>query len=135
MNNNQLDTSIPILTEVISRKPEIPPETLTPASPALPATITIEADEAGTESAVTPSLSNDEWNTLERDISERVLRQVLGRIDFVLEHRIRDSLADALQLAVEAVSIEIKRGLHQTLEDVISRAVSQEITKLQSTNK
>ena len=134
MNNNTFDTSIPILTEVISRKPEVPQETLPPASPVLPAATIIEADEAGTESAVTPSLNDDEWSTLERNISERVLRQVLGRIDFVLEHRVRDSLADALQLAVEAVSIEIRRGLHQTLEDVISRAVSQEITKLQSTN-
>jgi len=128
--NNTLDTSIPILTEVISIKPEPSPQTLSANVPAVMA-----ENAAGMELPVTPSLSNDEWDMLERNISERVLRQVLGRIDFVLEHRVRDSLADALQLAVEAVSIEIKRGLHQTLEDVISRAVSQEITKLQSTNK
>ena len=135
MNNNTLDNSIPILTEVISRKPEVSQETPPPQDPVFPAAITIQEDEADTELPVTPSLRNDEWDQLERNISERVLRQVLGRIDFVLEHRVRDSLADALQLAVEGVSLEIKRGLHQTLEDVISRAVSQEITKLQSTNK
>lgn len=133
-NNNILDNSIPILTEVINKKSEPPAETLS-ANPIPPATMAMHENSAHTELPVTPSLSNDEWNMLERNISERVLRQVLGRIDFVLEHRVRDSLADALQLAVEGVSIEIKRGLHQTLEDVISRAVSQEITKLQSINK
>lgn len=130
MNNNTLDTSIPILTEVISKKPEPSPQTLSANVPAV-----MQENAAHIELPVTPSLSNDEWDMLERNISERVLRQVLGRIDFVLEHRVRDSLADALQLAVAAVSIEIRRGLHQTLEEVISRAVSQEITKLQSTNK
>lgn len=134
MNKNTLDTSIPILTEVISIKQEPSPETPS-ANPAPPTVMTMQEPAASTESPATPSLSNDEWDMLERNISERVLRQVLGRIDFVLEHRVRDSLADALQLAVEGVSLEIKRGLHQTLEDVISRAVSQEITKLQSTNK
>lgn len=128
--NNTLDTGIPILTEVISMKPEPSPQTLSANVPTVMA-----ENAAGTELPATPSLSNDEWDMLERNISERVLHQVLGRIDFVLEHRVRDSLADALQLAVEAVSLEIRRGLQQTLEDVISRAVSQEITKLQSTNK
>lgn len=134
MNNNTIDTSIPILTEVIGTKPEPSPEILS-ANPIVPAIMAMQENDAGMELPVTPSLSNEEWEILERNISERVLRQVLGRIDFVLEHRVRDSLADALQLAVETVSVEIRRGLHQTLEDVISRAVSQEITKLQSTNK
>ena len=134
MNNNTLDTSIPTLTEVISKKPEPSPETLS-ANPILPGVMAMQENGECMELPVTPSLSSDEWDMLERNISERVLRHVLDRIDFVLEHRVRDSLADALQLAVEGVSIEIKRGLHQTLEDVISRAVSQEITKLQSTNK
>lgn len=134
MNNNTLDTSIPILTEVISMKPAPSPEMLS-ANPIVPAVTAIQENGACMELPVTPSLDNKEWEILERDISERVLRQVLGRIDFVLEHRVRDSLADALQLTVEAVSLEIRRGLRQTLEDVIARAVSQEIAKLQSTNK
>ena len=135
MNNNTLDTSIPILTEVIGRKPEASRETPPAADPTSPAVIAIQENEVCTALPATPSLSNDEWKLMERNISERVLRQILGRIDFVLEHRVRDSLADALQLAVEGVSTEIRRGLHQTLEDVILRAVSQEITKLQLINK
>ena len=91
------------------------------------------ADPAST---ALPNLSDadvlaEKWQQLEADISERITRQVLQRIDFVLEQRVRDSLADVLQIAVEGLSKEIKRGLHQTLEDVISRAVAQEIARLQ----
>jgi hypothetical protein len=60
------------------------------------------------------------------------LRQVLARVDFVLEHRVRDNLADVLQIAVEKLSVEIRSGLHKTLEEVITRAVTQEITKAKS---
>lgn len=77
------------------------------------------------------NVSAEKWQQLEADITERITRQVLNRIDFVLEQRVRDSLADVLQIAVEGLSQEIKRGLHQTLEDVISRAVAQEIARLQ----
>lgn len=134
MNNNTLDTSIPILTEVISLKPEPSPEILS-ANTIAPAVMAMQENSAHMELPVTPSLSDEEWERLERNISERVLRHVLDRIDFVLEHRVRDSLADTLQLVLESVSIEIKRGLHQTLADVIARAVAQEINRLQSTNK
>jgi hypothetical protein len=78
-------------------------------------------------------ISAEKWQQLESDITERIARQVLNRIDFVLEQRVRDSLADVLQIAVEGLSQEIRRGLHQTLEDVISRAVAQEIARLQPT--
>ena len=51
----------------------------------------------------------------------------------MLEHRVRDSLADALQGAVENLTAEIRQGLHASLNDVIKRAVNQEISKIQST--
>lgn len=127
--NNQIDASIPVLTEVI--KPE---ELLTPTGKPAAAT-----DQPGTE-GVTPltnetAASNypgkveEDWQALEQSLRENVLRQVLTRIDFVLEHRIRDNLADVLQIAVANLSTEIRSGLHKTLEEVITRAVTQEITK------
>lgn len=127
--NNQIDASIPVLTEVI--KPE---ELLTPTGK--PATA---ADQPGAEGVTPPAkemaASNypgkveEDWQALEQSLRENVLRQVLTRIDFVLEHRIRDNLADVLQIAVANLSTEIRSGLHKTLEEVITRAVTQEITK------
>ncbi len=72
---------------------------------------------------------------LQAKLTEQVLRQLQGRIDFVLEQRIRDSLADVLQLAMIGLTNDIKRGLQHTLEEVIGRAVAQELAKLQHPKK
>lgn len=142
MNNDDSDAAIPVLTEIIGR-----PESVEAASPVAALPSLSLATEAGAMPGVhgnadsvaviavadmpPPAASDDQWQALERKISERVLRQLQNRIDSVLEHRIRDSLADALQLAVDDMAANIRRGLHQTLEDVIARVVTQEIAHLQ----
>lgn len=129
--NNQIDASIPVLTEVI--KPE---ELLASTKPA--ATMVIASTNASpsiekeTASNNYPGKTEEDWQALEQSLRENVLRQVLTRIDFVLEHRIRDNLADVLQIAVANLSTEIRSGLHKTLEEVITRAVTQEITKVKT---
>ena len=72
---------------------------------------------------------------LEHAIHQRIARQVLERIDFVLDHRIRHSLTDVVDRAVDCVALEIKRGLHETLNDIISRAVTQEMSRILSSKK
>lgn len=129
MNNDDPDAAIPVLTEIIARQE--------PAEAASPRThdnanandVDVVADVA----ADIPPLADSaaQWQALERKIRERVLHQLQNRIDSMLEHRVRDSLADALQLAVDDMAANIRRGLHQTLEDVIARAVAQEIAHLQ----
>lgn len=69
---------------------------------------------------------------LEQTLHENVLRQLLTRVDFVLEHRIRDGLADVLQTAVDDLAKDIRQGLHNSLEELIHRTISQEISKIQS---
>lgn len=123
--NNQIDTSIPVLTEVIlpeeiTRSKE---NTAAPAAPETPSAASTNDYDDRTE---------EDWQALEQTLRENVLRQVLARIDFVLEHRVRDSLADVLQIAVENLAVEIRTGLHKTLEEVITRAITQEITKAKS---
>ncbi|MBY0573989.1 MAG: hypothetical protein K2P84_09935 [Undibacterium sp.] len=75
------------------------------------------------------NLSNEAWLQLERNLHEKVLKQVLSRVEFVLEHRVRDSLADVLQGAVDTLAEDIRVGLKNSLEEVISRAVAQELAK------
>ncbi len=135
------EASIPLLTEVIDAHapagtvarhllapghapthahPSVHTQALTPTQPA---------------SGQRLQLSEQDWEQLQTKLSERVLRQLQGRIDFVLEQRIRDSLADVLQLAMIGLTGEIKRGLQHTLEEVIGRAVAQEIARLQNPKK
>ncbi|MFC7514719.1 hypothetical protein ACFQUU_06875 [Herbaspirillum sp. GCM10030257] len=133
MSNNILDAGIPVLTEIIPAPATTAPEVTMTADvpPEIPVTEAIVTLEPRTERV----WDEADWERLEREVRERVLVQVLERVDFVLEQRVRDSLADVLQLAVERLANEIKDGLHHSVKDVVSRAVTQEITKLQSLKK
>lgn len=139
MNNTAADNGIPLLTEIleVSIPDNNPTDLLLDDQAPLPA---LETAVMPAESAIAPDLSNPaaahfsahDWERMEAEISDRISRQVLGRIDFVLEQRVRDSLSDVLQVAVEGLALEIKRGLHHTLEEVIARAVAQEIARFQT---
>lgn len=154
MNKSVPDSGIPILTEIIQVAPHaatvpvaiptltesfIPNTTKTIAepvaaaeaapvemTPAEPAPIDSQLDEAPIDVQL-----NEKWSRLEQEITERVLAQLLDRIDTVLEQRIKDSLAASLQLAVD----EIRQGLQITLDDVISDTVAQEIDNLRFSKK
>lgn len=140
MTNTTFDNSIPELTEVLVA--EATPVVTPPAAPAAGFRATRRITDTTPEPSVTveqvsphalSDWTDEEWHRLETEIRERIARQVLGRIDFVLEQRVRDSLADVLQTAVGSLADEIKQGLQNTLEDVIGRAVAQEITRLKTT--
>ena len=129
MTTSTSDAGIPLLTEVIPGP--VPAESR--RNPATSRTVEPAKDPvASVEARASAMLGEDEWQRLESEIRERVLYEVLERIDFVLEQRVRDGLADALQTAVEGLAAEIKGGLHASLRDVITRAVTHEITKLKS---
>ncbi|TFW10407.1 hypothetical protein E4K72_01090 [Oxalobacteraceae bacterium OM1] len=125
MSQSPLDAGIPVLTEVIETPAASPAEPVSAEVPAAPATLEQQA----------VVFDDEAWDRMERDVRERVLYQVLERIDFVLEQRVRDSLADVLQTAVERLADEIRGGLHQSVRELVTRAVAQEITKLQTGKK
>lgn len=111
------DASIPVLTEVLDH------EQLVPTVPA-----------ASQHSAV-PQPPPTEWETLERQLCERILGQLQSRVDFVLEQRIKDSMEEVLSHALRGLTAEIRNGLHDTLSTIVSRAVAQELTHLQAQKK
>lgn len=131
MSNHLADAGIPLLTEVIPSPPSSEAKPASPTAAALPST----EDIAAHETCAAAERDDEQWDRLEREIRERVLYQVLERIDFVLEQRVRDSLADVLQTAVEGLASEIKSGLHHAIRDVVARAVTHEITELQTTKE
>jgi hypothetical protein len=135
MNNSTLDAGIPVLTEIIpAPQPDLPATAPDAAASGL-VFVPAQDDAAALRARAATDWDDEKWDRMEREIRERVLHQVLERIDFVLEQRVRDSLADVLQTAVERLAAEIGNGLHQTVKEVVTRAVSQEITKLQTTKK
>ena len=120
------------------------PIPLKPAAPALapmpqPAADMPPAGSAGLPAApgapLPASMSEDEWQRMERRVRERILGQLLSRTDAMLEERIRSSVAGVLEQAVDSLAATLRASLHKTLEDVVSRAVAQEISRLQSPKK
>jgi hypothetical protein len=128
MSNYTPDAGIPVLTEII---PAPQPVLVAATAPA----VTEKAAVVSLDASADPVRNEEQWNRLEREVTERVLYQVLERIDFVLEQRVRDNLADVLQTAVERLAADIKSGLEQSLKEVVTRAVTQEITRLQTEKK
>lgn len=131
-SQSNMDAGIPVLTEVILIPSEADlPEIVTP--PAMAAAAALPHERAIVHDAPdTVTCSDAQWERLEREIREVVLQQVLERIDVAMEQRVRDSLADALQTAVDNLAADIKVGLHYAIRDVVTQAVTQEIAKLQS---
>jgi hypothetical protein len=72
---------------------------------------------------------------MEHRLSERIMHQLQSRVDFVLEQRIKDSMAEVLSHALHDLTNEIRIGLHDTIEKIVARAVSQELTHLQAQKK
>ncbi len=124
MNQNPpFDANIPVLTEVLHDKGT---EAHAPA----------QADAHGhLEQLAVDGWGTQEWELLERRLSERILQQLQGRVDFVLEQRLKDSMADVLQHAITGLTEEIRTGLQQTIEKIVARAVSQELAHLQTLKK
>ena len=125
-NNAAFDASIPVLTEVFNDHP-IAEEVKAPLE--VPAPDDAQGD---LEARAVGEWTGPEWDQLERRLSERILHQLQGRVDFVLEQRLRDSMQQALEAAMAGLTDEIRRSLQQTIESIVVRAVTQELTHLQT---
>ena len=136
------DASIPVLTEVFA-EPNAPgaplaqPAPVTEAEAPPPAPVVAAPQDApeALERRAVDHWSGEQWSVMERRVTERILQQLQGRIDFVLEQRLRDGIADAVDKAMTSFSADIRNSLGDTLSDVVTRAVSQEIAHIRMLEK
>jgi hypothetical protein len=115
------DASIPVLTEVLDDTPV--------AAPVAAVAVAVA------EPAAADTTPGDEWEMLQKQLSERILQQLQSRVDFVLEQRIKDCMEEVLSQALRGLTAEIRHGLHDTLSKIVGRAVAQELTHLQAQKK
>ncbi|CAN7233302.1 hypothetical protein [Massilia sp. LjRoot122] len=120
--NPAFDPSIPVLTEVVSE-----PVASAPASAPAHEPVAEQLERRATE-----RWTGEEWSVLERRVTERVLQQLQGRVDFVLEQRVRDAMADAMQRTLEIFTADLREGLHTALGEIVSQAVAREIEYLKT---
>ena len=117
------DASIPVLTEVLRDDP----------APIVHSAPIAHADEdSQLEARALAGFSDHEWDMLEQRLATRIVQQLQSRVDFVLEQRIKDSMAEVLSHALRDLTSEIRSGLQDTIEKIVARAVSQELTHLQA---
>ena len=136
------DASIPVLTEVVaeptaSGTPLAQPAPVVEAEAPPPAPVVAALEDApeALERRAVDHWSGEQWSVMERRVTERILQQLQGRIDFVLEQRLRDGIADAVDKAMTRFSTDIRNSLGDTLSDVVTRAVSQEIAHIRMLEK
>jgi hypothetical protein len=130
--NSAFDHNIPVLTEVFSDRQEKDRR----AAEQIPEAPELQDDvNADLEIRAIDNWTEPQWNLLERRLSERILQQLQGRVDFVLEQRLRDSMEDVLKHAIAGLTEEIQDGLQQTIEQIVRRAVAQELIHLQALKK
>ncbi len=133
MSQNSFDHNIPVLTEVFSDR-QARDRRADEAAEA-PSAAELEALHADLETRAIDGWTEPQWNLLERRLSERILQQLQGRVDFVLEQRLRDSMEDVLKHAIAGLTEQIQDGLQQTIEQIVRRAVAQELIHLQALKK
>lgn len=141
-NNPAFDPNIPVLTEVFQDKVQESKEVAhnrrsydPPGAAPLDAAAAPDETNEHLERRAVATWTEPEWTLLERRLSERILHQLQGRVDFVLEQRLRDSMEDVLKQAMAGLTAEIRQGLQQTIEQIVLRAVSQELVHLQALKK
>ncbi|HTH43772.1 MAG TPA: hypothetical protein VL528_01705 [Oxalicibacterium sp.] len=134
MNKPSTDLGIPLLTEVISAPAaETEPVQAQPAEALMPSTLDARALPIAGPDASIDGWMDEEWTRVEQKVRERVLAQLLERVDTMIDQRIREGVADVLQSAVTRLVDDLRLGLHQTLDDLIADAVTQEIERTRFT--
>ena len=112
---------VPTLTEVVRIAGAPPP----PAATSQEASAFARTEPAPLDDRRTaPAPAFDE-----EALVQRVLADVQRQIDLMLEVKLREVLAPALTRATDALMREARTELASTLRDIVSRAVTQEITR------
>jgi hypothetical protein len=115
-HSQPFDASIPVLTEVLwgaAEEAAFDPSCTDPA-------------EASYEAPAGADGSSEQWAALEQRLSERILHQVQGSLDVVLDQ----CLAEVLQGALARLGGEINKSLRQTVEQAVAEAVGEELARL-----
>ncbi|OBV39887.1 hypothetical protein [Janthinobacterium psychrotolerans] len=123
MSEQPFDQGIPLLTEVLSG-PEALHEMTAEPEDAPPARIAEPAPFLG------PVVLQPDWDAIEARLTQRILHQVQGKIDHLLEERIAHVLQTALQNALIGMRGALREDLQQSLEQIVANAVSHELGHL-----
>ncbi len=64
-------------------------------------------------------------------VRTQVLQPLLDHMDATLEQRIRDSLAQTLELAITQLTAQLRQGVQEVLETLLTEAIARELADRQ----
>jgi hypothetical protein len=79
---------------------------------------------------VMASLDALPWEALEERLTERIHKQVIERLNFILDDRISQHLSTILEKMPTQLAEEIKSDMQNTLEVIVTHAISSELQYL-----
>ena len=131
--NPQPPQRVPVLTEVVvmpKAKPEVdeeyPPFVPDPAyAETAPAPLGEWPPGPGTGAAFMPPAAVDEAM-----LTQRVLANLDNQLDLMFEHRLRETLAPVLARTTDTLVREMRNQLAVSLREMVARAVSLELDRL-----
>lgn len=137
MNVQPFDHGIPLLTEVLSEQEElrqiaetVPEPAADNLKPGISAPAHIIPDAEKPAATPSPAATEPDWDAIEARLTQRILHQVQGKIDHLLEERIAHVLQTALQNALIGMRGALREDLQQSLEHIVAHAVSHELGHL-----
>lgn len=123
-NNPPASALPPVLTERAA------PAAAFPADPLVPVLTDILPRE---EKKMAPAARMPDtlpWQELEEHLTERILKQVEQRLNFVLDDSMAKHVSAILEKAVTLLADEVRNDMRKTLEVIITHAISTEMQRV-----
>lgn len=121
MNELAKNPSIPVLTDILhspdKKRTPVPVKSPAPAKSSVPAKA---------------SLDKLPWNELEERLTGRIRKQVVERLDFVLDDNLSQHVSSVLEQVVTLLADEIKHDMQKTLEVIVTHAISAELQQMKN---
>ena len=72
------------------------------------------------------------WGALADRVEQNVMERILKRSETLLEAQLKDDLSTVLERAASTLAADLHATLSQSIRDMVSRAVTDELTRLQT---
>jgi hypothetical protein len=124
MNELAKNPGIPVLTDILhspeKKRTPVPIKTPAPVKSPVPAKA---------------SLDKLPWSELEERLTGRIRKQVIERMDFVLDDNLSQHVSSVLEQVVTLLADEIRHDMQKTLEVIVTHAISAELQQMKSQRK
>jgi hypothetical protein len=123
------NAELPGMEDLLDAQPLVLPDVSDTAAQPLPPAVPV-MPVAPAQFPAASAVAGEVTEVTEAQLAHRVLGVVQKQIDGMLDFRLREAMTPILQRHTDALVRELRDELKQTMQDVINRAVAQEMAKV-----